>query len=72
MVYKATQDHTRLFGTSGVRGIIGPQVCLTEDLEPNRMVITGAVRKVTGNQSGVNQEATQKANERMRGLRCVE
>ena len=73
MVYKATQDYnTRLFGASGVRGVIGPQVCLTENLEPNEMVINDAVQKVTRNQSGVNQEGIQKANERMRGLRCVE
>ncbi len=56
----------------GPNSIIGPQVCLTEDLEPNKMVITDAVQKVTRHPFKVNQEATQKANERMRGLRGVE
>jgi len=56
----------------GPNSIVGSSVCLTEDLEPDRMAVVDQVKKVTDNKYKVGEEATQKVEGRIRGLRCVE
>jgi phosphoglucosamine mutase len=45
MVYKATQDYTRLFGTSGVRGIVGEDLSLPLCREVGRATGTNLPRE---------------------------
>ena len=56
----------------GPNSIVGSHVCLTDDLEPDRMAVAESARKTIRNPFKVKQETVQKASEGIRGLICVE
>ena len=56
----------------GPNSIVGPHVCLTKDLPPDRMILAEPVHKTIRNRVQVNEEARSKTKGRIGGLRCVE
>ncbi len=56
----------------GPNCIVGPHVCLTEDLESGKTVMAEQVHKTIRNTAGPDQERTQNAPEMIGGLRCAE
>ena len=56
----------------GPNSIVGSHVCLTEDLEPDSMVVTESVNKTIRNRLKANRQKGQKTSERMEQLKCVE
>jgi len=56
----------------GSNSIVGSHVCLTEDLEPDRIILPESVYKTTRNKIQVNKEKGRVASERMRRLTCAE
>ncbi len=56
----------------GPNSIVGPHVCLTEDLRPDRMILAEPVHRTIRNRIQVNEETRSKTRARIGGLRCVE
>ena len=56
----------------GPNSIVSSHVCLTEDLEPDTIILAESVHKTVRNKIRVDQERINKARERIEGLRCAE
>jgi len=56
----------------GPNSIVGSHVCLTEDLEPDTIILAEGVHKTIKSKLPVDEERRQKGEERARKLRCVE
>ncbi len=56
----------------GPNSIVGSHVCLTEDLQPDRVILNESLHKTMPNRVQADRERRQKAKERMKDLGCVE
>ena len=55
----------------GPNSIIASHVCLTDDLEADKMIVCNPEQKILKNIYKASEEKTRKADERMKGLRCA-
>ncbi len=53
----------------GPNSVVGSHVCLTDDLEPDRMIIYNAEQKTIRNRFKAKKETIRQADDRMKGLR---
>ena len=56
----------------GPNSVVGSHVCLTEDLEPDMIILAEGVHNTVKNKLQVDDESRHKSEERARKLRCVE
>ena len=56
----------------GPNSIVGPHVYLTEDLEPDRIILFQPLHRSVKNKIQLDEERRHEAGERIEGLRCVE
>jgi len=56
----------------GPNSIVGSQVCLTEDLEPDRLILAEVVNKTIRNPIQIDDEKKQRIGQRIEELRCAE
>jgi bifunctional UDP-N-acetylglucosamine pyrophosphorylase/glucosamine-1-phosphate N-acetyltransferase len=56
----------------GPNSVVGSHVCLTEDLEPDMIILAEGVHNTVKNKLQVDDENRHKSEERARKLRCVE